>query len=212
MKDIPLFTTQHGVASLTLKEIPYTAKAYIRIQDSLAPENLLAECLDFCRAVGAEEVFATGHNCLTKFEKHCRILKMRCAIDNIPDTDGALFPVTEKTIDQFREYYNRAMVDVPNASYMTIADSKRLLETGDGYFVHKGETLLGIGIVGGERISAIASLVPGAGSCVLQALCHALTGTVVEVEVAEENEPAIRLYKKMNFLPIEKVAVWYKIF
>jgi hypothetical protein len=35
MRDIPMFTTEYGVASLVLKEIPYQAAAYITIQDSL---------------------------------------------------------------------------------------------------------------------------------------------------------------------------------
>ena len=61
MKDIPLFTTEFGIASLTLNEIPYSRKAYFRIQDSAQPEQFVEECRDFCRAVGAEEIYATGH-------------------------------------------------------------------------------------------------------------------------------------------------------
>lgn len=211
MKDIPLFTTQYGIASLTLKEIPYTGRAYIRIQDSLEPEKLLDECRDFCRAVGAEEIYAAGHSCLERFEHHCRILKLRCATNNIGDTDAALFPVSEKTRNEFRSIYNRAMTGVPNASYMTIKDSEELLKIGGGYFVHRDHDLLGIGIAKGERLDAIVSLVPGMGKCVLQALCHALVSAMVELEVAEENIPAMRLYENMGFIPVSEVAVWYKI-
>lgn len=211
MKDIPLFTTEYGIASLTLKEIPYTGKAYIRIQDSLQPEKLLDECRDFCRAVGAEEIYAAGHTCLERLERHCRILKLRCAIDNIGDTDAALFPVSEKTLNEFRNIYNKAMMRVPNASYMTIKDSEELLKNGGGYFIHKDHDLLGIGIAKGERLDVIVSLVPGMGKCVLQTLCHALCSTMVELEVAEENMPAMKLYEKMGFIPVSEVAVWYKI-
>ena len=41
MKDFPVFTTEYGVASLILKEIPYQGTAYITLQDSLEPEKLL---------------------------------------------------------------------------------------------------------------------------------------------------------------------------
>ena len=58
MKDFPVFTTENGVASLVLKEIPYRRCAYIILRDSLEPEALLAECISFCRACGAERVFA----------------------------------------------------------------------------------------------------------------------------------------------------------
>ena len=50
MRDIPVFTTQYGVASLVLREIPYRQEAYISIQSSLQPEQLLEECIGFCRA------------------------------------------------------------------------------------------------------------------------------------------------------------------
>ena len=33
MRDFPIFSTETGVSSLTLKEIPYKKQAYIRIQD-----------------------------------------------------------------------------------------------------------------------------------------------------------------------------------
>ena len=47
MKDIPFFPTQHGVAGLILREIPYRQEAYIRIQDVQPGELslLLRECL-----------------------------------------------------------------------------------------------------------------------------------------------------------------------
>ena len=35
MKDFPVFTTQYGVASLIMKEIPYQKTAYVIIRDSL---------------------------------------------------------------------------------------------------------------------------------------------------------------------------------
>ena len=34
MKDFPVFTTENGVASLILKEIPYRGEAYIHLRDS----------------------------------------------------------------------------------------------------------------------------------------------------------------------------------
>ena len=41
MKDFPLFTTENGVASLILKEIPYRSEAYIILRDTQSPEALL---------------------------------------------------------------------------------------------------------------------------------------------------------------------------
>ena len=47
MKDIPVFTTEYGVASLFLREIPYRSRAHIKIQSSQEPEKLLEECISF---------------------------------------------------------------------------------------------------------------------------------------------------------------------
>ena len=60
MKDIPVFTTQNGVASLILQEIPTQGCAYIRLQATLSPEQLLAECISFCRMVGATRIYVAG--------------------------------------------------------------------------------------------------------------------------------------------------------
>ena len=43
MKDIPVFTTENGAASLILREIPYQQSAYIILRDTREPEKLTAE-------------------------------------------------------------------------------------------------------------------------------------------------------------------------
>ena len=106
MQNIPIFTTQNGVASLTLKEIPYTQKAYITLRNTQCPTELLQECVDFCLAVGAEMIFATGHCALDEYPLHTTILEMRRLLEGLPKTDACLFPVQEKTLEQWRSIYN----------------------------------------------------------------------------------------------------------
>jgi len=122
-----------------------------------------------------------------------------------------LMPVTDETLEQWRLLYNSRMQDVPNASYMTSSDAQKMRSRGDGYFVHSGEKLLGIGIASGDKIQAIASCAKGAGERVLLALCHALSGDSVELEVASANERAVRLYERLGFLKIRELARWYQI-
>lgn len=212
MQDMPMFTTSNGVASLTLREIPYKKTAYIRLQDSLDPVALLNESCDFCRAVGAEHVFATGHATLEAFPFHTAIWLMQCWRDAIPDTDAALFPVQEQTLEQWRTLYNEKMRDIPNAQYMTMTSAQNMLAKGNGYFVHSGETLLGIGIASGDTIDAIVAEFPGAGKYVLSALNHALSGETVRLQVASENKKAVRFYEKMGFIRTEVIDNWYQIF
>ena len=95
MRDIPVFTTEYGVASLVLREIPYRQEAYICIQSSCQPGQLLAECIGFCRACGAEKIYARNHEILGKYPLHTSIIKMRgiAQVDEVKVEN--LWPVTE---------------------------------------------------------------------------------------------------------------------
>ncbi|MBR3978403.1 MAG: hypothetical protein IKJ94_02125 [Oscillospiraceae bacterium] len=207
-----MFTTENGIASLTLKEIPYTHKAYITIQDASQPRELLAECVDFCRAVGAEEFYATGHNFLESFPLHTTIYEMKRPISDLPETDACLFPVQEKTMEQWRNIYNCRMSGVSNAAFMTIADAQRHIREGNAYFVHRNGTLLGIGIAGGERIENVISVVPGSGQAVLSALLSVLSGEIAGLIVADDNRRAVALYERLGFVKTREISRWYKIF
>lgn len=210
MKDFPLFTTEHGVATVILREIPYTRCGYIHIRSSLNVEKLVEDCTEFCRMAGAESVFAAGDG-LDAYPEHCRIVTMQCSREQIADTDACLFPVTEKTISQWKNYYNRAMAQIPNAAWMTDQDASQMLEQGDGYFVHADGKLLGIGKASCDTIDAIVSLEKGQGETVVKALCHALHADVVKLEVASTNERAIKLYQRMGFLQTGERICWHRV-
>ena len=67
MRDIPMFTTENGAASLIFKEIPYTSTGYVKVQSSLEPELFLQDCVAVCRMAGAESVVASGHVYLERY-------------------------------------------------------------------------------------------------------------------------------------------------
>ena len=211
MRDFPVFTTENGAASLVLREIPYRGIAYITLQNTLNPEALLTECVDFCKMAGAEKVYATGHEMLEKYLLYTSVVKMQRPREGLPESGASLFPVTEKTAEQWRSLYNERMQNVPNAAIMTREDGKRLLAKGGGYFIHRDEELLGIGIAREDKIETIASLKPGAGETVLLSLCNALFSENVVLEVASNNKPALRLYNRIGFLPVAQLRNWYEV-
>lgn len=211
MKDIPIFTTEFGVASLVLKEIPYQETAYITIRDSLEPEKLLEECVGFCRACGAEKIYATGHLILESRPLLTAMWEMRRDVAGISDTDAALWPVQEQTLSHWREIYNQKVKNIPNGAWMTETDGKAMLQKGDGYFIHRGGELLGIGRASGEMIDWVASVKPGAGRDAVCALAHALTGDVAVLTVASENIKAVRLYESLGFLKSKEISRWYAV-
>ena len=209
MRDIPMFTTEYGVASLILREIPYRQEAYIRLRDTAFPEEFLHECVQFCRMAGAERIYATGHAFLETYPLHTSIWKMQRPMDGLPETDAMTIPVTEQTLQRWRELYNDAMADVPNASYMDQKDAKEMLSRGDGYFVHRNGQLLGIGMAAVDTVKAVVASKPGCGRDVLLALTHALSGEQIFLEVASKNTRAIRLYERLGFITTAELSCWY---
>ena len=212
MRDFPVFTTENGVGSLIFREIPYLGAAYVKIQSSQSPQTFVEECLDFCRVVGAEKVYATGHPWLERYPLHTAMWKMRISRDALPETDACLFPVQEHTLNEFRQLCNRRMKDIPNASWMTEADGKKMLEDGSGYFVHRNGALLGIGMVSGSVLQTVVSAVPGGGRDVVCALAHAVAEGQITLTVASENVRAVRLYETLGFIRTEELSRWYRIF
>ena len=209
MRDIPVFTTENGAASLILREIPYSGKAYIRLQASREAAVFIKECGDFCRMAGAKACFATGEN-LEDYPVYTTVYRMQGAVLEIREGEGAIFPVTEETLPRFLEIYNEKMAGVPLAAYLTKGEGVKLLK--NAYFVHSGNTLLGIGVVEGNKISAIAACQKGAGRAVLAALCRAMGEEQAVLEVADNNLPALRLYERCGFVKTGVVDRWHKIF
>lgn len=211
MRNIPMFTTENGVASLTLEKIPYTGQAYVAIRDSAEPHAFLQECVDFCRAAGADSVYAMGCAVLTAYPLYTAIISMSRKRKELPESDAILVPVRIETLSSWRDIYNEKMRDIPNAAFLTIRDSERMLQEGNCYFVQRGEEILGIGVAGEGMIKAIASVIPGGGKDTMLALCSALCTDTVSLEVASNNIPAIKLYERLDFVETETISRWYKI-
>lgn len=211
MRDIPIFSTELGVASLTLSQIPYSAKAYIRIQDTAQPELFIAECAGFCRAAGAEAIYITGHPVCEKYTIYTSVAQMQCLKTAVGHTDAALFPATDETLSCWRQIYNDKIVNVPNGAWLSIADAQMYLKDRGLYFVHRGGMLLGTGIIYGNELQWVCAVVPGGGTDVVRALCSGVTDDTVKLTVATSNEKAVHLYEKLGFTPTKIHSTWYKL-
>ena len=212
MKDIPIFDTDTGVSTLVLKEIPYKQVAYVTVR-SVQPGGLpehLEECVRFCRMCGAERVYASGHEELARWPKHCSVLPMALCWNDDGDPGANLFPVTEQTAARWREIYAQRMASVDNSATLTARDEKDLI-SGGAYFVHEAGELLGIGWMKGSELLCIASVKPGSGERVLRTLLTTADSDRVTLEVASTNHRAIRLYEKLGFFPCGEEKCWYTI-
>lgn len=211
MQNIPVFTSENGVASLVLASIPGREEAFVTLQSSLEPERLLAECLDFCKMCGAERVYATGDPCLEKYPLHTAIFAMRGEKKVIGQTEAALFPVQETTAEKWRSIYNERMAGVDNAAWITFTGMKKLCRENHAYFVHRDGELLGVGMVGDGKIETLAAVKPGAGADVVKALLSGIFTDTVQLEVASTNLKAIRLYERLGFVKTAEKSRWYAV-
>lgn len=212
MRDLPMFTTEFGVASLILKEIPYREEAYILIQSTQEPEKLLRECIDFCRACGAERIYARGHEILERYPLHSIVYEMRGTARVDEAKTESLWPVTEETVSRWRELMNQRMRGVDNAATLEKKGEREILDKGGAYFVHRNGQLLGGGWLAGQELLLVASLIPGAGERVCHTLFSLIPDEEVRLEVVSTNTRAIRLYERLGFLKTGECRKWYRVY
>lgn len=211
MRDFPVFTTEYGVASLVLKEVPYRQVAYILIRSTEQPEELLKECVSFCRVCGAEAVFATGHRYLENFPLQSILYEMRGETWVDQAKVESLWPVTEETVGRWRQVCNERMRSIDNAATQEARDEKQILESGGAYFVHRDGKLLGIGWIHNGELRVIASAEPGAGERVMHTLMSLMPGQQLKLQVVSTNIRAIRLYEKLGFIKTAEISRWYQV-
>ena len=211
MRDFPMFTTGNGVASLVLREIPYRKKAYIKILDSCEPIKLLEECRDFCCAVGAEEIYASGHKALEVYPVYATLIELQCAREKLLLTDAVAVLLTKETADEWKRIYNERMASVPNASYMDDGMMNKMILEGGGYYIYEQQRIVGIGKVAGNCIEALASIVSGRGEAVVSALAKIVQDKTITLCVAKENIPAMKLYSRLGFVSCDEISRWHKI-
>lgn len=211
MKDFPMFTTEYGVASLVLKEVPYRQEAYIIIQSSEDPEKLLEECVSFCRMVGAEKIYARGHEAAEQYPFHTAIYEMRGEVRIDESKVRNLWPVTQDNIRNWRQLLNERLSGVDNAGTLERAGEQEILDLGGAYFVHDSGELLGAGWIVDGELKLIAAVKPGAGEQVMHTILSTAEEESVWLHVASTNSRAIRLYERMGFVKTVELRRWYRV-
>ena len=211
MQDFPMFTTEYGVASLILKEVPYRQEAYIIIQSTEQPEELLKECVSFCRMVGAEKIYARGHEITESYPPHCSIYEMCGTIEVKEELVENLWPVTEETIGSWRQFLNEQMRPIDNAGTLEKKGEKEILDLGGAYFVHRAGKMLGAGWLAGDELHIIAAAEKGTGDRVFHTLLSANCPEQLKLQVASTNTRAIRFYEKMGMIKTAQLRQWYRV-
>ena len=137
MKDIPVFSCPDGIATLILREVPFRGEGYILVRGVFGTlEGLLAECAGFCRAAGAERLFAAGEADFSGYPAAIRILGRSAPRESLLPAPEAvrLVPVTEKTAADWAREYNARFRAVPAAESCSPAEERALAAGGEAAF------------------------------------------------------------------------------
>ena len=216
MKNIPVFTAVNGTASVILQEIPFSGKAYILIRSVwTTAAALLEECRQFCRMVGAEQIFASWGTEDLPGEHSYDLIAMTCEKAALPQPRRTveLEPLTPENGEEYLAVYNRCFREVPGAATYGQRDLKRLYDTDCAFLVRQNGVCIAVAEICEEGLEGIAVLPEfrGLGYDLAATVLQMVPSVTVRLKVAGTNERAIALYERLGFVREQIVSRWWKI-
>ncbi|MFI3312871.1 MAG: hypothetical protein R3Y62_03205 [Eubacteriales bacterium] len=206
MKNIPLFTSEYGLATLILEEIPTKGLGFIIIRSTDNLSGLLSDGVKFCHMCGAETVYATAEAPIPGYPLAYEILEFSAKKNQLPAPIGdlKLVPITAENQDTLLSYYEEAFRNVQGSGQYS-------KETQDGFLAYVGEKLVGIGAISEGKLEVIATLEPGMGYALATHLLAKIPEEIITLEVSSTNEKALNLYKKLKFSQTAVLKTYHKI-
>jgi GNAT superfamily N-acetyltransferase len=219
MNNIPVFTTQGGTATLILREIPISGKAYVLLRTVLPgqAENLVAECASFCKMCGAEQIFASwADGDLPFLAPAYDIYLLHVEKSALPDGQPVrLVPMTPENDAIYQRIYNRCFSHVSHAASYDRGQIARIYREHQRAFLalDEDERPYGIGELHGDELAAIAVLPKyrGRGMDLAISLLHLCPGEDLKVTVVSDNASAMRLYEKLGFHLAGVESKWFRV-
>lgn len=216
MKDIPMFTGQHGLASLVLKEVAVTGRAYVLVRAVWNGQTaaFLQECRQFCRAVGAKAVYASYELEELPAVHAYDMLAMEVKKADLPvGRPVELEPLTTENGQVFLDIYNSCFRDVIGAATYDRQDLQRLYDTDCAFLGKKDGVYAGIAEISKEGLEGIAVLPEyrGLGFDLSLAVLPMVPRAVIRLKVASTNDRALALYHRLGFAQTGPVSRWWSI-
>lgn len=219
MNNIPVFTSQGGTATLILREIPVSQRAYILLRTVLPgmAENLVAECASFCKMCGAEQIFASwADGDLPFLSPAYDIYLLHVSKSALPEGKPVqLVPMTPENDAIYQRIYNRCFSHVSHAASYDRGQIARIYREHQRAFLALDEKdrPYGIGELHGDELAAIAVLPNhrGTGTDLAISLLQLCPGEDLKVTVASDNEAAMHLYEKLGFHLSGVDSKWFRV-
>lgn len=219
MNNIPVFTAQGGTATLILREIPISEKAYILLRTVLPgmEEALVTECASFCGMCGAKQIFAEWADGDLSFLPHAYdIYRLHVERSALPaGKPVTLTPMTPENDAIYQRIYNRCFLGVSHALSYDRGQIQRIYREHQPAFLALDEKHkpYGIGELHGDELAAVAVLPKfrGMGTDLAIALLNRCDGEDLKVTVASDNDAAMHLYEKLGFHLSGVESKWYRV-
>ena len=217
MKNIPMFTSSYGLATLILKEIAWNGRAYVLVRsvwnDQIAA--LLDECRSFCRAVGAEEIYASWDAEELPAEHAWDMIDMACPKSALPAPRQTveLEQATPETAEDYLRIYNQCFRDVPAAASYDRKSLEPLYGEDLIWLAKVRGQYAAVAEISKEGLEGIAVLPEfrGLGFDLAAAVLRMVPSTEVRLKVASTNVRARRLYDRLGFAEVGISRRWYRL-
>lgn len=222
MNNIPVYFSSGGTASLILREIPFSGRAYILLRTFFpgSLNTLVKDCCDFCRDAGAKECYISSADgdTLSGYPHAYDIYYMVGKKALFPPVSGE-FTLRELTKDNEKTYlevYNRCFSGTSHAAGYDYGQLQRIYRTGQKAFLAytpEGE-LCGMGELHDNELAAVGLLPEfrgkGLSSGLTLSLLQHCPGEEITLTVVSDNDAAIALYESLSFRISKIESHWYK--
>lgn len=219
LNNIPVYFSSGGTATLILREIPYSGRAYILLR-TLFPDSLDAavrDCVNFCVQCGAGRCFVSldGATEPLPLPHAYDILRLHCNKADLPTPAAPvpLIPITPENDSHYLRIYNRCFAEVSHALFYDRGQLQRIYREGQSAFLALAPdgAPCGIGELHGNELAAVALLPEyrGRGTDLTLALLEHCPGPEITLTVASDNGPALALYDRLGFRVTATESSWY---
>ena len=217
MKNIPMFTSSYGLATLILKEIAWNGRAYVLVRSVWNDQTaaLLDECRSFCRAVGAEEIYASWDAEELPAEHAWDMIDMACPKSALPAPRQTveLEQATPETAEDYLRIYNQCFRDVPAAASYDRKSLEPLYGEEMIWLAKVHGQYAAVAEISKEGLEGIAVLPEfrGLGFDLAATVLRMVPSTEVRLKVASTNVRARRLYDRLGFAEVGISRRWYRL-
>ena len=217
MKNIPLFTSSYGLATLILREIAWNGRAYVLVRSvwNDRAAELLDECRQFCRAVGAEEIYACWDTEELPADHAYDMIDMTCLKADLPAPRKPveLEQVTPDTAEAYLRIYNQCFRDVPSAASYDRNSLQPLYGEDLAWLAKADGQYAAVTEISKEGLEGIAVLPEfrGLGYDLAATVMQMVPSLTVKLKVASTNARARALYTRLGFTEAGISRRWYQI-